>query len=154
MSLDNPVSKDELILRLQKFVDIIKHDGQIIALYLFGSYAFGRPTPLSDVDIAVLFDKSVERERYLPERLRLMGELSTILGTDRVELVVLNEAPPGLGYRVIRDGELLFTKNDTKNQLVDFKVKIMDRYFDFQPAQKIFSEGIARRIREGSFGGR
>ncbi len=108
---------------------------------------------MSDIDLAVLLDKSIERERYLAERLRLMGELSTILGTDAVDLVVLNESPPGLAYRVIRDGELLFAPEEGKGQLVDFKVRTMDRYFDFQPAQRIFSEGLARRIREGSFGG-
>ena len=154
MTLDNIISKEEVIARLQKFVDKIGDSGQITAFYLFGSYAAGRPTPMSDIDLAVLLDKSVERERYLAERLRLMGELSTILGTDEVELVVLNESPPGLAYRVIRDGELLFAPEEGKGELVDFKVRNMDRYFDFQPAQRIFSEGLARRIREGSFGGR
>lgn len=154
MTLDNMISKEELILRLQKFIDRIKYSGQITAFYLFGSYAADRPTPMSDIDLAVLFHRSVERERYLTERLRLMGELSTILGTDMVELVVLNETPPGLAYRVIRDGELLFAQEESKSHLVDFKVKIMDRYFDFLPVQRIFSEGLARRTREGGFGGR
>lgn len=154
MIQENIISKKELLLRLQKFVDAIDFSGQIIALYLFGSYAADRPTPLSDIDLAVLFDKSAEHEIYLPERLRLMGEMSTVLGTDRIELIVLNEAPPALGYRVIRDGELLFSENDAKSQLVDFKVRTIDRYFDFQPTQRIFSEGLARRTREGGFGGR
>ncbi len=154
MRMDNPISKVELLSKLQKYIEMIKDMGQITALFLFGSYATGRQTALSDIDLAVLFDKSVEEERYLPERLRLMGELSTILGTDIVELVVLNEAPPGLAYRVIRDGELLFVRDECKSQVVDFKVRTMDRYFDYQPVQKIFSEGLARRIREGSFGGR
>lgn len=152
--MDKIISKEEVIARLQKFIATNRDSGQITAFYLFGSYAAGRQTPLSDIDLAVLLDNSVEQERYLDNRLRLMGELSTILGTDAVELVVLNESPPGLAYRVIRDGELLFAPEEGKGQLVDFKVRIMDRYFDFQPAQRIFSEGLSRRIREGSFGGR
>jgi len=67
------------------------------------------------------------------ERLRLMGEVSTVLGIDAVELVVLNELQPALAYRIIKDGELLYTRDEVKKQLVAFKVKTMDRYFDFQP---------------------
>ncbi|ADG81453.1 DNA polymerase beta domain protein region [Thermincola potens JR] len=100
MTTDNIFPIEKLRSRLQKFINTIRDSGQIIAFYLFGSYAAGRATPQSDIDLAILFDKSFERERYLPERLRLMGELSIVLETDRVELVVLNEAPPALAYRV------------------------------------------------------
>lgn len=148
------LSKKELISRLDKFIAAIKPSEPIIAFYLFGSYASGRPRSFSDIDLAVLLDKSVGKEDYLMERLKLMGELSIVLGVDEVELVVLNELQPSLAYRVIKDGELLYTKEDAKKQLVDFKVKTMDRYFDFQPVQRMFSEGLARRTREGGFGGR
>ncbi|WP_206812335.1 type VII toxin-antitoxin system MntA family adenylyltransferase antitoxin [Paradesulfitobacterium ferrireducens] len=146
-------TKAELNQRLQSFIERIKHRQDIVALYLFGSYAANRPTLLSDIDLAVLFDKSVAQELFLPERLRLLAELSSMLGRDNVELIVLNEAPPSLGYRVLRDGKLLFAGNNADSQIVNFKVKTLDRYFDYQPAQKIFSEGLARRIEEGGFGG-
>lgn len=154
ISLENIIPKEELISTLEKFIERIKNSNYIIAFYLFGSYAAGRPTPLSDIDLAVLFNESVDEKEYLIERLKLMGEVSTILGLDAVELVVLNELPPGLAYRVIKDGELLYTREEAKKQLVDFKVRTMDRYFDFQPVQRMFSEALARRTREGGFGGR
>ena len=152
--MENIYEKDELVLRLQKFIEGNKSSGEIVAFYLFGSYATDRQTPMSDVDLAVLLDKSVRREQYLNERLELMGKLSEILGNAAFELVVLNEVPAALAYRVIQDGELLFIRDEAKSQLVDFKVRTMDRYFDFRPAQKIFSEGLARRMKEGAFGGR
>lgn len=101
----------------------------------------------------MLFDRFVEPGYFLTEKLRLMGDLSIILGTDGIDLVVLNEAPPGLGYRVIKEGELLFLRDEAKNRLVEFKVRVLDRYFDFQPVQRMMSEGMARRIEEGRFGG-
>ncbi len=152
--LGNITSKDELIVKLLGFTERIRQDGKIIAFYLFGSYAKGRPMPSSDVDLAVLLDESVNKEDYLMERLRLMGEISTFLGIDAVELVVLNEVQPTLAYRIIKDGEMLFSRDEAKKQLVAFKVRIMDRYFDFLPVQKMFSESLARRTREGGFGGR
>lgn len=150
----NMYEKDELVERLQMFIERNESCGKIVAFYLFGSYATGRQTPISDIDLAVLLDKSVRREQYLNERLELMGKLSVILGNVAFDLVVLNEVPASLAYRVIRDGELLYIREEAKSQLVNFKVTTMDRYFDFRPAQKIFSEGLARRMKEGVFGGR
>lgn len=154
INLKNIIPKKELISKLEKFIERIKNSDYIIAFYLFGSYAAGRQNPLSDIDLAMLFDESVDKKDYLIERLKLMGEVSAILGMDAVELVVLNELPPGLAYRVIKDGELLFIREEAKRQLVNFKVRTMDRYFDFQPVQRMFSEALARRTREGGFGGR
>lgn len=152
--MDNMFQKEELILSIQKFIDNNKDRGEMTAFYLFGSYANGMQTTLSDVDLAVLLDKAVGPEQYLTERLRLMGELSVILGTDKLELVILNEVPPNLAYRVIKDGELLYVRDEAASQLIDFKVRTMDRYFDYQPVQRLFSEGLARRTRDGVFGGR
>ena len=152
--MDKMFLKEELILSIRKFIDKNKDRGEMSAFYLFGSYAKGMQTTLSDVDLAVLLDKAVGPEQYLAERLRLMGELSVILGTDMFELVVLNEIPPNFAYRVIKDGELLYVRDEAASQLVDFKVRTMDRYFDFLPVQRLFSEGLAKRTREGVFGGR
>lgn len=102
----------------------------------------------------MLFDKTIEPEQILPERLRLMGDLSIILGRDDIDIVVLNEAPPALGYRVIKDGQLIYTRDGTKSQRIDYQVRIMKQYFDYLPTQKIFSDGLARRLKGGDFGGR
>ena len=146
------LKRNELIEKLQPFVRLLQSNDSIAALYLFGSYAEGRQTPLSDIDLAVLFDVSIAKEASFSERLRLLGELSSCLGTDAVELVVLNEAPPPLGYRVTRDGELLYASDKADSQIVNYKVKTWDRYFDYQPTQKIFSAGLAKRIQEGRYG--
>jgi len=152
--MSRKITGDEVNIKLEQAVEIVSGLKEIVAFYLFGSYAMGRPTPLSDIDLAVLFDCSVDKNMFFTKKLQLMGDLSTILGTDGIDLVILNEAPPGLGYRVIKDGRLLYSKDEDKDQLVAFKVRALDRYFDFQPVQKVFSEGLARRIKEGSFGGR
>lgn len=75
----------------------------LAALWLFGSYARGDETPLSDVDLA-----------YLPEAspgpsfdVDLFQRVAAALGTDEVTLVNLEEAPPVLALRVLRDGRLL-----------------------------------------------
>ncbi|MFZ5640758.1 MAG: type VII toxin-antitoxin system MntA family adenylyltransferase antitoxin [Bacillota bacterium] len=151
--MSRQVINGNLELKLQKAVGLISGTKDIAAFYLFGSYASGRPTPISDIDFAVLFDNSVNRDQFLTRKLQLMGDLSTVAGIDKIDLVILNEAPPGLGYRVVKDGRLLFLRDEAKAQLVAFKVRVLDRYFDYQPVQKVFSEGLSRRIKEGKFGG-
>lgn len=129
------------------------YDNNIIALYLFGSYATGKASNLSDVDVALLLDEAVANSDYLSRKLLLLADLSSCLDIERVDVVILNEAPPELAYNVIRDGELLFENQDRRGQLVSFKARTFDRYFDYLPVKKIFSEALSKRIREGRYGG-
>lgn len=58
--------------------------------YLFGSSARGEEGPLSDVDVAVYLTQEKDR---LTIRTKLMEKIAKALGTDRVDVVVLNDAP-------------------------------------------------------------
>ncbi len=144
----------ELTRRIKSFIDQLCKDNRLISVYLFGSYALGRQTHISDVDVAVLLDKTVKLDAYFDIRLSLMAELSRALETDKVDLVILNESPYALAYRVIRDGQLLFMKEGAGDQHISFKERTLDRYFDYQPVYELFSGALLRRLREGSFGGR
>lgn len=82
----------------------------VVAVYLFGSHAAGRPHAESDVDVGVLLDRDSFPTTALrfEERLRLSGWLIAELHEPRIDLVVLNDVPPGLARRIVLDGELLF----------------------------------------------
>ena len=60
---------------------------------LIGSQARGDPGPLSDVDIAVWHDPGLEPSARLQLQLRLAAEGGSALGTDEVDVVMLNRAP-------------------------------------------------------------
>ena len=81
-----------------KFADLARDFSKVIAAYLFGSQASGRPTPLSDVDIGILMDGDLaDMESFRIEK-SLLGELQKIFKTDNIDLVVLNKAPlPKIG---------------------------------------------------------
>jgi hypothetical protein len=93
--------------------------------YLFGSMASGMTTPLSDVDIAVYLTEGDFSEK----RLQLIGALSDLLGTDRLDLVILNTAPPGLRARVIRSKSVLADRLPTVRHA--FESKALRAYMDF-----------------------
>jgi len=70
-----------------------------------------------------------------------------------VDLIILNQAPPFLSYRILSKGRLLFERGDKKGQRVNFQVRTFDRYFDFKPLERVMHNGLVRRIKEGRFGG-
>lgn len=82
----------------------------VSSLYLFGSHAEGRAHRESDVDLAVLLDWQrypTSRERF-EARVRLGSELISVLGTNEVDLVILNDLPPLFGRRIVYEGKRIF----------------------------------------------
>lgn len=99
-----------------------------VAVYYFGSAASGHAGPLSDIDVAVLLDESDSaRETWG----RLRDALCRALRTERVDLILLSETPPPLAYRIIRDGHLVFCRDEKRRQV--FETGTVMRYLDFKP---------------------
>jgi predicted nucleotidyltransferase len=65
--------------------------------YVFGGAGRGELHALSDVDVAVSLDDTVDT---VQARLELIGAVTKHLGTDEVDLVVLNQAPTALLGRI------------------------------------------------------
>lgn len=122
----------------------------VVAAYLFGSQAAGTAGPLSDIDIAVLPSVDVADPGAL--RLEVGVELARLLGTDEVDVVMLDRAPPVLAYRVFRDGVRL-VDNDPRAR-VRFETDALLRYLDTAPLRATLADGVRRRIAEGRFGRR
>ena len=83
-----------------------RSDAGVASVYLFGSHAAGRPHRDSDIDVGIL----LERRRY-PEardrfeaRVRFGAELIQELRENDVDVVILNDAPPHLGRRIVSEG--------------------------------------------------
>ena len=111
----------------------LKEDKEILLAYLFGSQADGTAGPQSDYDIAL-----VARQPSLALQARLAHEIGIILGTGRVDVVSLNQAPVELAYAVIVQGQLLSQRSVAER--VEFEAKVLSLYADYLP--------ILRRQRE------
>jgi len=122
------------------------HFPQVIAAYLFGSYAGGRPTPLSDVDVGILLVENLPDMESFKIEMNLLGELQKVLGTDNIDLVVLNKAPLPIQYHATC-GKLLFsTDNEKRTEFVEYVRKY---YIDCLPIYREYREEYLKRIREG-----
>jgi predicted nucleotidyltransferase len=82
----------------------------MVSAYLFGSHAEGRAHRESDVDVGVLLAHHFHpsrRERF-EVRVRLCSELPSVVAVPSVDVVVLNDAPPLLGRRIVTTGRRIF----------------------------------------------
>ncbi|MFZ2498625.1 type VII toxin-antitoxin system MntA family adenylyltransferase antitoxin [Methanosarcina sp.] len=114
--------------------------------YLFGSTAEGTEGPLSDIDIGVYLSGKLTKGERIEKRLELMGELSTFLKNDHVDLLVMNDAAPFINFEVIRPNVPLFVRNEDLK--LDAEQYIMSRYLDRKYHEDFLNRELLKRIRE------
>src|SRR3990172_4998220 len=102
---------------------------EIVLAYPFGSFSKGVSTPLSDIDIAVLIHGDISEEKYpYGYRSELLTYLMKGLRTNRIDLVILNDAPPFLKFQVVRNEQIIISRSEKKRK--DSKGKITQRIKD------------------------
>lgn len=116
----------------------------VVALYLYGSYGTEHQTPLSDVDLAVLFRR--EAVPGFEGRLELTGRFTEILGQDDVSVTILNEAPLAFQFKVVSSGQALLVTDPIAH--ADFLEHLLDRYGDFSVDHLAFLAEYDRALRE------
>jgi len=123
---------------------VLAEDPRIAYALVFGSSARGAAGPHSDVDVAV----------GLAPGLRLtaleLGELASRLedaAGKPVDLVLLEEAPPGLAYRVFRDGRPILERD--RRAMVERKARAILEYLDFQPIEELCARGALAAAAHG-----
>ena len=108
-----------ILSRIDSLTKIIGENEYVIAFYLFGSGTTNSLKPMSDLDFAILLDKSLKQKRILfDEEIKLRELISSILKTEEFDLVILNSTPKNFVKNIVNSGKLLFCKD--KNQLLDF----------------------------------
>jgi predicted nucleotidyltransferase len=120
---DSLIFSDEILSKLKNYFS----EKGFLLVYLFGSQAGENIGPLSDFDIAILTIQSPEpRSIYT-----FVHNFSKIIGTNRIDVVSLNDAPVELQFRIIRQGVILYQKSN--HIRVEFEANTLSRYFDFLP---------------------
>lgn len=108
----------------------------LVAVYLFGSYGTADQTPLSDVDLALLF-----RRGAVPDgrrELQLIALATETLHEDDVSVTIVNKAPLALQFKIIADGRRLLVTDAVAH--ADRVEEIVDRYCDFAVDYERFVE--------------
>jgi predicted nucleotidyltransferase len=124
--------------------DALAADSGVAYAILFGSSARGTGHPSSDVDVAVELAIGAERDP------RTLGGLVARLESAArrpVDLVLLDEAPAPLAYRIFRDGRLLVERD--RAALVARKTRAILDYLDFKPIEDLCAAGVLRAAARG-----
>ena len=102
---------------------------RIKLVYQFGSRATGEVGPLSDYDFAIYLDEK-DPKKMFDTKLELMDQLSRTLGTDKVDIAILNLSEmPEFKFNIIKEGILIYEEEPFR---VIVEPKILNEYFDFK----------------------
>lgn len=104
---------------------------KVVFAYLFGSQVEGKTGPLSDIDVAVYLDEKIPSQECFDLKLKILGGLMDIFKTDNIDVVILNEAPPLLSHRILKEGKLVFSSDEKKR--LGFETKAVMQYLDWKP---------------------
>ena len=86
----------------ERIAGYLKKQERVKLAYLFGSVAEGKEGKLSDVDLAFFLDESLSKKERFNLQLKLTSELTSILKTDRIDLICMNDAPISHNHEIIR----------------------------------------------------
>jgi len=120
--------------------EALASDARVRLVYAFGSAARGASGPLSDLDVAALLDRrpSWDEERELRARL---AEVEP-----KVDLVVLNAAPPVLRYEVVTGGRCLLARDEAEQ--AEFEITSLSLFLDFQPFRRVQQRYLRERVEQ------
>lgn len=113
--------------RVRTLGEVLARCRGVVFAYVFGGVARGDIKPLSDIDLAVFFDESVDP---IEARLEALGAATAHLGTDEVDLVVLNTAPTALVGRILQTRRVICDREPFRRHR--FESLALRQFFDFR----------------------
>lgn len=141
-----------MINRKQKdaIISYFSADQRVIAVYLYGSLARGSANQLSDIDIAIMLERTDGHTLKL--QLDAIGALMQIFHTNDVDVQILTpQTPPALAFRMIK-GVSLYCSSLIKK--VAIEAQILSRNQDFEPFMRLQIQEMEKRLEGGTYADR
>ncbi|GAB4490273.1 MAG: nucleotidyltransferase domain-containing protein [Anaerolineales bacterium] len=111
----------------------------VLAVYLFGSYAAGKPRFDSDVDLAIVPRDEKAREHMLEMMADLIRKVY-----DRIDLVILDTQDVVLRFEAVRHNRLLYRTPEFDPGT--YTSRIAREYWDFLPYLNVQRRALKQRI--------
>lgn len=126
----------------ERVAPVFTADERVRFAYLFGSAATGTEGPRSDLDVAV----SVQPRGTLLDDARLHNALIDALDREDVDLVIMEDAPLWLRYRVV-GGQPIFSRDDVAR--VRHRAAVEMEFLDFRPRYDEYLAAVHHRAGTG-----
>ena len=123
----------------KKSLQIIAEKYGIDLVMLFGSYAEGRNTKNSDIDIGY-----AKKERLsFDDEIHLADDFQTIFNIERADIVYIPRASSLFMYMILQNGQILFERNSTFfPNLYTYALK---RFEDSKPLYKMHFDYLCKQ---------
>ncbi|NGX62627.1 MAG: hypothetical protein KR126chlam6_00025 [Candidatus Anoxychlamydiales bacterium] len=124
---------------IQKAKEIIlKEIPEVTVISVFGSYATQTQSERSDLDLAILCEKKIDKEQLW----ELSQKIAKVVHIE-VDLIDLLDASTVFAFQIINEGKIVFCSDDTKWAFFENKTDSM--YLDLNETRKDIIEDIKKR---------
>lgn len=113
--------------------------------FLYGSFAIGSGSSLSDIDVAVFLSNTPSKERIISRQCEITVDLMALCKCNNVDVTILNIASPILAYQVIKYGKMLKCVNE--NRYYNLIENIINTYLDTKPLYNFYSNRAIENLR-------
>jgi predicted nucleotidyltransferase len=135
----------------QDLQDFFINRSEITLAYVFGSLMNKSKEYVHDIDIAVFVIpaelKKLNQATPYGYMAQLSSEFAHRLRCDRIDLVILNAAPPVLLKEVISKGKPIYCASDVER--IKFEISALQRHADTSHLRKIKRLYMRKRIAKG-----
>lgn len=128
-------------------INYFKNEPAVVSVFIFGSFGTDLQTPLSDLDIGVLYNHNLP----VMEELRQTGDISSLLGLEKIDLINLNKAPVHLQHEILYQGEKIFDRLPEQTQ--DFIENVLEIFHDYQGILYKYREDLREGLLEDYLNG-
>jgi predicted nucleotidyltransferase len=127
---------------IDKIAEYFAEKPEVVAVYLFGSYARGREKEGSDVDLGILLDRDVSSDKNDLGTIYLI-DLARILRKD-LHIVIMNGAGEGIIAQIFKHGKCIFQRNS--RGLAHFRTARYSMIAEFGYLRAIMEKAFVSRL--------
>lgn len=116
---------------------------RLVAAFLFGSRARGQATEASDVDLAILFPRSLDAKGRLEATVSLGRDLRDEIPAP-LDIVSLNDVGPPLEFEAVIGGITVYAP--VPDDVIRYEILVRHRHEDFLHIHEIWMRGFRERL--------
>jgi predicted nucleotidyltransferase len=112
------------------------HDAEVLAVMLYGSTARGDASVASDIDVCLVLTPARRAAAQMSaRRLEYLQEVE-------LDVQVFQQLPLYIRRRVLKDGRVLFVRNE--DQLYELAFRTIQAFEDFRPRYQAYLDEVSR----------
>ncbi|ATZ61211.2 MAG: hypothetical protein DDT40_00306 [candidate division WS2 bacterium] len=127
---------------LQKIGEVLSGFEEIDIGYVFGSFLKGE---FEDIDVALLVSKSPSPYESMKFAMKVGREVErTLKYSFEIDVKILNSSPTYFQYEVIKNGKVVFCKDETKR--IRYEAKVLSNYLDYKDTLDWIDKKLLARV--------